>query len=255
MANALKQSISVVSGKGGVGKSLITINLAEALADRGLRVAIFDVDIGQSDAAVLLNEAPRYTLADYLTTSCGLAGLTHTTETGITLVSGGGNLPEHLASKEDLYDVIDLVQRHLEREHDIVLIDAPAGRGALVQWALDRTHRGLLVLVDEPTAINDAYCLTKLVWMRAPDYPLNLVVNLSEEADVAKDVARRFGKVTEQFLGQKPTFLGWVPFARSVWASVKKQEPIYRSTEPPAYAFEAMSEILASGKQEALETT
>ena len=253
MANDLKQSISVVSGKGGVGKSLITINLAEALVDQGLRVAIFDVDIGQSDAAVLLNETPRYTLADYLTTSCGLAELTHTTEAGITLVSGGENVPEHLASEEDLYGVIDMVQRHLEREHDIVLIDAPAGTGALVQWALDRTHRGLLVLVDEPTAINDAYCLTKLVWTRAPDYPLNLVVNLSEEVETAKDVAQRFGKVTEQFLDQKPSFLGWVPFARSVWASVKKQEPIYRSSEPPAYAFEAMSELLTSGQEEALQ--
>lgn len=240
MSERKTHTVAVVSGKGGVGKSLVAVNLAEALQQAGHNVGLFDGDLDQPDCATLLNEAPPASLPDYLTSRCGLRDVMHETDTGLSLISGSRTIMD-LTLDNTWVDRLDRILRHVEREHDFVLIDTPAGTGPLVQWALDRAGHGLLVIVDEPTSINDAYRLAKLVWRRAPSYPLHVVANLCETAEEAHDVHERFATITSQFVGNAPDYLGWIPFARSVWDSVKNQQPVVRSDSPPANAFKEMA--------------
>ena len=215
--------LAVVSGKGGVGKSTLAVNLAEALAGDGRRVALFDADLGQSSCATLMNEEPRATVAAASAGAVALGRTLHKTASGVTLVEGGS--PR--GPKPDL-DGLDAALGRAASAHDVVLVDAPAGVGPVVQWALDRADAGILVLFGEPTAIKGAYTLVKTVWQETPDYPFLSIVNAADTDAEASDTAGRFADLTQQFLGTEPTVLGWVPYDAQIRTSARDQVPAVR---------------------------
>jgi flagellar biosynthesis protein FlhG len=236
-------AFAVVSGKGGVGKSVVAVNLAEALAARGERVALLDADAGQGACALLLNEAPAACVRQWATGRAALDDVLHRTATGLTLVQAAAE-PDPSEPDAAFYAALDRVLAHLRQEHDVVLIDTPAGVGGPVRWALERAGHGLLVLLGEPTAVADAYRLTKLLWQADPAFPLNLVVNAADTEGEAASVAERFGDVTERFLGARPDTLGWVPYAAAMRQAVRQQTPAVRAGGAMAHAFGALADAL-----------
>ena len=241
--------LTFASGKGGVGKSVVTANLAEMLAQDGHRVALVDADLGQSDAAVLLNEAPATTVLDAVQEDVSLRAVPHDTTAGVTLVQAAGRpVPGDPTDSEALYAALDTLLERLRTNHDYVLVDAAAGTDAPVQWALDRADLGVLVVVGEPTAVADAYRLAKQLWAADPDYPLGLVVNFAEDEADARSVAERFKAVTTRFLGQAPKTLGWIPFAHAIRRSVSAQTPVVRSEGPVRDAFADLADTAAQGQ-------
>lgn len=241
--------LTIASGKGGVGKSIVTANLAEMLARDDHGVALVDADLGQGDASVLLNEAPAATVLDTVQKDLSLHAVPHETEAGVTLVQAA-NRPVSAASNETeaLYAALDTLLGRLRTTHDYVLIDAAAGSDGPVQWAMDRADLGVLVVVGEPTAVADAYRLAKQLWTADPDYPLGLVVNFAEDEDDARSVAERFKAVTTRFLGQAPKTLGWIPFAHAVRHSVSAQTPVVRSDGPVRDAFAELADTTTRGQ-------
>lgn len=240
-------TLAVVSGKGGVGKSVVSANLAETFAASGRRVALVDADFGQSACPVLLNESPPATALDVATGRADPSDALHTTESGITLFQGVRTPGEADGHEAELYDALDIGLDALCGDHDVVLIDAPAGTGPAVRWALDRAGAGLLVLVGEPTAVADAYGLAKLVWSAEPGFPLGTVVNFADTESEAQSVAARFAAVTKPFLGSEPSYLGWVPYAVAVRRSVKCQRPAVREPGATRLAFDALATAAARG--------
>jgi flagellar biosynthesis protein FlhG len=239
--------LTFASGKGGVGKSVVTVNLAETLARDGHHVALVDADFGQSASPVLLNETPACTVLDAVRAGGPLAQALHETTAGLTLAQAADRPSASGAWSTDLYAALDDLLDDLRVTHDYVLIDAPAGADGAVRWALDRADLGTLVLVGEPTAIADAYRLAKRLWAADPDYPLSTVVNFAEDEPDARSVAERFSAVTERFTGQAPSYLGWVPFAHAVRHSVAKQTPAVRTVGPVQEAFRQMAEAVTRG--------
>ena len=218
---------AVVSGKGGAGKSTLAVNLAESLAGAGYRAALLDADLGQGSCSTLLNEAPAATATAFASGAVPLDGLLHATASGLTLVVGSTTeAPD--APDAPLFGALDAVLAHLGQSHDVVIVDAPAGMGPAVRWALDRADAGVLVLVGEPTAITAAYALAKMVWQAAPDYPFLSVVNAADTDADAAQTAERFAALTTQFLGAAPTPLGWIPYDAHVRAAVHAQTPAAR---------------------------
>ena len=132
-------------------------------------------------------------------------------------------------------------------EHEFVVIDAPSGLGPAVRWALDRADAGLMVIVDEPTAIADAYALCKLVWSHDAGYPLAGAVNLVDTEEEAADVLTRFSDLTGHFLDRKILYGGWVPFSGAVRRSVRRQEGVVLSSEALADAFGRLGDRLRCG--------
>ena len=235
--------LAVASGKGGAGKSVTAVNLAETLARQGHAVALVDADWGQGAAALLLNERPA---TDVLGALQRPEAALHRTAAGLDLAVAAAQPGAADGREAALYAALDRLLQTLRVSHDWVVIDCPAGTDGPVRWALDRADHAALVVVGEPTAVADAYALVKLAWQRDPGYPFALVVNAEDTEAAAESVALRFNEVTRQFLGAEAPYLGWVPYAPSVRASVRAQTPAVRHPGAVRLAFEGLAAALTS---------
>jgi flagellar biosynthesis protein FlhG len=240
--------LAVVSGKGGVGKSVVTVNLAESIAADGYRVAVVDADFGQCACAVLLNETPPATMMDLLRHTAEPRAVRHETEAGLTLIEAAVEPGETYGREQELFDALDGLLIGLRKDHDYILVDAPAGVDGPVRWAVDRADLSALVLAGEPTAIADAYRLARMIWSQDRSYPLGTLVNFADSADEASSVAARFSEITERFTGQVPIYLGWVPFSAAVRRSVMHQRPAVREIGPVRDAFHVVARTVAEGR-------
>jgi flagellar biosynthesis protein FlhG len=243
--NRTSTVVAVASGKGGVGKSVIAANLADVLAIEGRRVALLDADLAQGACSILLNEQPSLSLADVSRGNGAFEDAFHDTITGVTLIEAAREIVDIPARHERIYEVLDLTVETLADTHDIVLIDCAAGSGDQVRWAFDRADTGLIVLVEEPTAIADAYRLVKYLWSTAPELPLLSVVNFADGEADAESVSDRFGAITERFTGLRPCPIGWVPFSRQVRTSVHNQSPVVRREGVLRDRFSAIASAIA----------
>ena len=235
--------LAVVSGKGGVGKSTLAVNLAEALVGAGRTVALLDADLGQGSCATLMNEDPSASVVAAWRGATAMERAFHASASGVTLVHGG-SAPRPDDRPETLYDALDDALQTAARCHDVVLVDAPAGVGPTVLWALDRADAGVLVLVGEPAAVKGAYTLAKTVWQTDPAYPFLSVVNAADTDADAEQTATRFADLTRQFVGQAPSALGWVPYDARVRAAARAQEPAVRQSPGLRAALDGLAEGL-----------
>lgn len=240
--------ISIVSGKGGVGKSVIAVNLAEALAAEGRRVALIDADLGQGDCTILMNETPRATVMDLLRLAVRTSQVRHETAAGITLIQAADSPAEAEPRARELFTSLDELLTELRNDHEYILIDAPAGAGRTVRWALDRADLGLLVVVGEPTAIADAYRLVRMTWQSDASYPFATVVNFAEDDADGESIHERFSRITDHFTGRLPIYLGCVAFSRALRQSVLQQEPAYRADGPLRDSFASMARTITAGR-------
>ena len=239
---------SIVSGKGGVGKSVVAVNLAETLARDGFRVALVDADIGQGACEIMLNEQPGVSLADVASRIASIDEAFRKTEAGVTFVEAAREQRELPTNPSRIFPVLDEAIERLARSHEYVIIDTPAGSGDVVRWSLDRADLGILILADEPTAIADAYRLVKLTWSHDGNLPLAAIVNFSEREAEAASVADRFALITERFTGRSPLYVGWVPFSLKVRTSVRRQYPAGREMGPIRTSFEQIAQTLVEGE-------
>lgn len=233
--------ISIVSGKGGVGKSLIAVNLAEALVSCGRTVALLDADADQTACATLMNEVPRAT-AGAITSNAPAS--THACASGVSLAqhppataaaATGGPMPSN-----ELTDGLE----GLADSHEVVLIDAPSGVGDVVRACISRSDVAVLVVSDEPTAVADAYRLAKATWQDDPGFPFGALVNFAESDTHGRDVWHRFSQITRRFTGNAPFYLGWVPFSSVVRRSVASQRLFVRDDEVLAHHMSTLAQAL-----------
>lgn len=249
--------ISVVSGKGGVGKSMTSVNTAEMLHHLGFRVALIDADIGLSNCSTFFNEQISYSVADWIQGECVLEDLPHSCS-GVTLVTGSDDPGQHVFDPDLMVDAMDQVVQFLSADHDFIIIDTPAGAGEMTLWGLDRAHVGTLILVDEPTAISDVYRLCKYVYSIDPGYNFAGVVNFADEEESAQNTCDRFNNIMDYFLQKKISYLGFIPASIAVKNSVKDQYTLLRSNpgDPILDEFRFIAENIAglAGKTPKLQT-
>ncbi len=230
-APRLARAIAVASGKGGVGKSNLALNLAIELARLGRRIALFDADLGCANADVLCGIPVKATLADVVHGRRRLAEIMVRVpgirgRGGVGLVPGASGVTEvatlHATQRQLLVE--QLVA--LEKAVDLVLIDVGAGIAADAVGFASAADAVLLTCTPEPTAMTDAYAAAKAILARRPDLDLSLVVNMAGSDDEGLAVHQRMDAVARRHLGRSIPLAGVVPFDFSVVAAVKRRKPL-----------------------------
>jgi flagellar biosynthesis protein FlhG len=217
--------LAVTSGKGGVGKTNLSVNLAYALQTVGRQVILLDADLGLANVDVLLGTAPRLHLGDLLLSGVDIVDLLYEAPGGLKLIAGGSGL-EGLANLEEpkLHRFIGQM-RKLERQTDLLLIDTAAGLGREVTSFLFAADTVLLVATPEPTAMTDAYAVAKLILRRNPSADIKMVLNQVENEDDAEEAAHRFSRALLAFMGSAIDYIGAIPRDRAVTQAVRTQRP------------------------------
>jgi flagellar biosynthesis protein FlhG len=217
--------ITVTSGKGGVGKTNITINLAIALSEQGYRVVILDADFGLANIDVLFGIVPQYTLLDVVKNRKNILEILADGPKNTRFISGGSGVEDLL--KLDRQQTARFIEGMalLDRLADVIIVDTGAGLSDNVMSFIMAADEVLLVTTPEPTSITDAYALIKMVSNRDRTKKIKLVVNKAESSVEAIDVLNKLVLVADRFLGLKLEQAGYILNDDAVIRAVKQQQP------------------------------
>ena len=220
--------IAVSSGKGGVGKTNIAINLALAYAQAGKKVIVMDADLGLANVNVVLGVIPRYNLYHLIRKQKTLAEILVETSYGIKIIAGASGFSKiaNLTEEERREFIAELAALS---NADVLIIDCAAGVSNNVISFIAAADDALIVTTPEPTAITDAYGIIKIIATEIEnlDLGLKLVVNRVKSVVEGKKVAERVINIAGQFLNLKVDYLGFVFDDPVVHTSVIRQKPFF----------------------------
>lgn len=220
--------IAVTSGKGGVGKSNIVVNLGLALAQRGLNVLLIDADLGLGNLDILLGLTPRFTLQDALASQLKLAEVIVDGPGGLKILPASSGIAE-LAILDESQKLFLLNEMdHYTEDVDVVLIDTGAGISPNVLFFTIGAQERILVVNNQPPAIADAYALIKILVSQHGETSFKLLVNGLAHHREAELVYRTLLRVAERFLGREISldYLGFVPYDQAMPKAVLRQQPV-----------------------------
>jgi flagellar biosynthesis protein FlhG len=242
----LAQAIAVTSGKGGVGKTNIGVNLAVCLARLGRRTCLLDGDLGLANADILCNLSPRLTLEHVISGRCRLAEAMLLAPGGFRLIPGACGVAK--LADLDRTDRTALIEQLAALDHvaDDLIIDTGAGLAANVLAFATAASRVLVVTTPEPTAMTDAYGMVKALTARAPDLGISLVVNMVGPEQEGEAVFDRIDRVSRTFLGRALDYGGAIPTDESVGAAIRHRVPftLYAPDGPASAAVDALARSL-----------
>ena len=223
--------ITITSGKGGVGKTNLAVNLGLQLTKQGQRVVLIDADFGLANVEVLLGRTPQNTFVDVLSGAKSVQDALTEGPMGLHFISGGSGFGEmaNLTPPQTAY-IIDSLG-FLDTIADVVLIDTGAGIGSSVINFVMAADESIIVATPEPTSINDAYAVIKTVKERkeksggtVPKF--KIVVNRVDDEVEGKEIFERLAKVAQRFLSIDLCNLGSIPYDSQLVKAVKRQEPV-----------------------------
>ena len=221
------QVIAVTGGKGGVGKTSVSVNLATALAASGKRVVLLDGDLGLANADVFLGLSPRYTLAHVISGERTLDEIIVTAPQGFYVVpaaSGAADMANMSATEH-----LGLVQAFssLAARVDVLIIDTAAGIAHSVLQFSQAAQHVVIVICDEPASLTDAYALVKVLSRSHGVSRFRVVANQVRSQGAGQELFNRFERVTARFLDVVLEFAGEIPEDELLRRSVREQRPVF----------------------------
>ncbi|MBN1906036.1 MAG: MinD/ParA family protein [Deltaproteobacteria bacterium] len=219
--------ISVTSGKGGVGKTSITANLAVAFQKLNKRVLILDADLGLANMDIMLGINPRYTIGNVLSGEKSLEDVIVTTPVGFKLLPAASGMQELTELGEDqkrfLLNELDAINE----DFDIILIDTSAGISSNVMYFNFAAMERIVVLTNEPTSLTDAYALIKVLTGKYNQKRFKVLINLVQDASEADRIFRSLSIAVDKYL-QSPSldYVGWIPYDKMIPKAIRRQKPL-----------------------------
>ncbi len=217
--------IAVASGKGGVGKSNTTVNLAIELSKMGNRVMILDADLGLANVDIIFGINPKYNLSHVIKDEKEMRDIITETEYGVKVIASGSGVKElvNLSNQQRARFIEKIAE--LEDMVDIVLIDTGAGISKNTLSFIYASDYSIVITTPEPTALMDAYGLIKVVSLSKRKVPLKLVVNMVNTKEEAKEINSRVILLSRRFLNTFVESYGFIYRDKNVLTSVMSQKP------------------------------
>jgi len=218
--------LSVASGKGGVGKTSVAVNLAIVLSRLGVRVLVVDADFGLANVDVMLGATSKYDVSHFLRGEKSIHEIIQKGQEGVLFISGGSGLYDLLnIHEEQLSELLDNIVR-LDAPVDYIIIDTGAGINENIIRMILASSETIVVTTPEPTSILDVYALVKTIVKRDNAHPIHVLINKCENKKEAQRVQEGFIEVVGRHLGKNINPLGLITYNPEVPLSIKRQVPI-----------------------------
>lgn len=243
--------IAITSGKGGVGKTNVSVNFALAMANMGKNVLLFDADMGLANVDVLLGLMPQYTLLHVLNGQKTPSEIILRGPEGIQVVaSGSGGVQELADLNESQRNRFLDALKELQHQADVILIDTGAGLHRNVLAFVLAAEEVVIVTTPEPTALMDAYGMIKILQREKKDPIVNVVVNMASNQTEADEAGKKLEVLSKRFLNLKTNYIGFVPRDPGMIRAVKEQKPLLLTSpmSPAAVSLNRLAEVLLSGR-------
>jgi flagellar biosynthesis protein FlhG len=219
--------VAVASGKGGVGKTWLSITLSHALVRAGMRVLLLDADLGLANVDVQLGLTPRLDIASVISGRTNVAGaITRHEATGLDVLVGrsGSSALANLSA-----EALDMLLAQLRDEtpgYDVVLLDLSAGIDRTMRRIAAWADRLLVVATDEPTSLTDAYAVLKLQTADRPDGDARIVVNQAQSTASGQQTYATLRRACVAFLHREPPLAGVIRHDPKVRDALRRQTPL-----------------------------
>ncbi len=248
------QVITITSGKGGVGKTSFTVNLAYALQKLGKEVLILDADLALANVDVMLGEKPEYTLFHLLYEEKNINEIINTSRYGFKYIPATSGIEKlvNLSPKEQLFLINSL--KDIALNFDFMLIDTSAGISEIVVNFCLSADKTIVITTPEPTATRDAYAISRILLdYKTEMMELGLLVNMAPSVEEAKRIYEGIDRVLRKFTGKGVEFYGYVRKDEKVPLSIKEGFLLTDKNPKTKYSQDifAFAEFLATGKRKA----
>lgn len=237
------RTIAVTGGKGGVGKTNLSVNLSMALAEMGKRTLLLDADLALANVDVLLGLTPRFSLADLMAGRCTLEEILIDMPNGLMVVPSASGR-RHMAELPPAQHVgLINVFSELERALDVMVIDTAAGITDSVLTFCQAAQDAVVVVCDEPASLTDAYALIKVLSRERGVDRVQIVANMVRDLNEGRLLYDKLSRVCEKFLGDVSlNYLGCVPQDDWLRLAVQRQQPVVKAY-PSSPSAQAILEI------------
>ncbi len=218
--------IAVTSGKGGVGKTNLSVNLGVTLARMRRQVALLDADMGLANVDILLGLSPEYNLSHVLSGEKTLSEIMLTGPAGLKIIPASSGV-QHMSELSTVEQAgVIRAFSEFDKDLDVLIVDTAAGISASVVNFARACQEIIVVVCDEPTSLTDAYAYIKLL---NRDYALSkfhIVTNMVQSAQQGHNLFAKLCKVTDRYLDVNLQFAGAIPMDESLRKAVQKQTPV-----------------------------
>jgi flagellar biosynthesis protein FlhG len=231
----LGKVVAVTSGKGGVGKTFVSANLAAALAKRGLRVLVLDADLGLANLDVVLNLYPKVTLHDVFQGKAKLEDAIVKAPGGFSVLLAGSGMVEYSRLTPEVRNEFINIMSGLVPRYDIVLLDTGAGISDVVLFAVSLASEVIVVATPEPTSLTDAYATIKVLVGQQKRQIIRMVINQTARLGDGRAITVQLQQVLDRFVTTEPgrpiklVHMGDIPADLSVRQAVMRRQLLVQS--------------------------
>lgn len=225
--NSNMKVITIASGKGGVGKSNFSVNLALALKELGKKPLILDADFGLANVEIILGERPKYNLYHVLSQQCSMQEIVTQSKYGVSFISGGSGIKDMMFLTPAQIDKVGRGMASLEEISDFLVVDTGAGINEIVLKFCRLAQDVYIIITPEPTSITDGYALIKTIVSQMTEHVrVNIIVNKAVSKQEAVQVFNNLESVAKAFLKLEIHYAGFIPYDEKLFMAGKNQVPI-----------------------------
>lgn len=220
------QVIAVTGGKGGVGKSNVSLNLGMCLSEMGRRVVLLDADLGLANLDILLGLTARENLSHVLQGQCSMRDILVDGPGGMKIVPASSGTKEMVELGPREHAGLIHAFSELSDDIDVLIIDTAAGISDMVMSFVTAAQETLFVVTNEPTSITDAYAMIKILNQSHDLYRFHVVANMVRSQQEGRDLYAKLTKVTDRFLDVALQFTGCIPYDDYVRKAIQRQKAV-----------------------------
>jgi flagellar biosynthesis protein FlhG len=221
--------IAVTGGKGGVGKTNVSVNLSIALGELGRRTVLMDADLGLANVDVMLGLRPKKNISDVLSGECRLTDVMLDVTENVRIVPACSGTQEMTSLSAHEHAELIYAFNEVAEDIDVLVIDTAAGISESVVSFVRAAQEVLVVVCDEPTSITDAYALIKLLNRDYRMTRFRVLANMVDTDTEGRNMFNKLSTVTDRFLDVTLQYVGSIPYDEHVRKSVRRQRPVLKA--------------------------